>query len=47
MGKTTRKTGTNGKRTLEQRENYHKAALEKLAISKQIQALKARQKSLK
>jgi hypothetical protein len=47
MGKVTRKTATNGKRTLEDRERYHAAALKKIAISKQIKQLRDQQKGLK
>jgi hypothetical protein len=45
VAKKTQKT-TNGKRTLEQREAYHQAALKKIALGKQIKALKQQQKSL-
>jgi hypothetical protein len=46
MAKSTRKN-SNGKRTLEQREAYHKAALQKIAIGKQIAGLRQQQKALK
>lgn len=42
-----RQSTPKGKRTPEQREAYHQAALKKLALDKQIAQLRQQKKSLK